>query len=74
MLDALPSSAGKRQAIKYLMLQLGFDYLEQLFTADSGDDIYIMSSRISSVRGANEDALDAAIKHVQASRQGCTLI
>jgi hypothetical protein len=48
--------------------------LEPLFTTDSGDDIYIMSSRISSVRVANEDALDAAIKHVQAGRQSCTLI
>jgi hypothetical protein len=72
LLDVLPASAGKRQTIKYLMLQLDFNYLEPLFTVDSGDDIYIMSNRISSIRVANEDALDAAIKHVQASRQVCT--
>lgn len=56
------------------MLQLGFDYLEPLFTADSGNDIYVSSSRISSVQVAKEDTLDAAIKYVRASRRGCTLI
>lgn len=48
LLDVLPACSGKRQAIKYLMLQLGFDYLEVLFTADSSDDDYVMSSLIPS--------------------------
>lgn len=54
MLDVLPASAGKRHAFKYLMLQLGFDYLEPLFTADSGDDNYIMRSTIPSALVAED--------------------
>ena len=38
------------------MRQLGFDYLEPVFTGDSADDIYVISSPVQSVRVVDEDA------------------
>ncbi|MCW8854498.1 MAG: HAD-IIB family hydrolase [Gammaproteobacteria bacterium] len=55
LLDVLPASAGKRQAIEFLMQQLGFDYSETIFAGDSGNDICVMSSPIQSILVANAD-------------------
>jgi sucrose-6F-phosphate phosphohydrolase len=71
LLDVLPASAGKLQAIEFLMQQLGFDYSETVFAGDSGNDICVMSSQIQSVLVANaeEDVRDAAIKQAQIYHQ-----
>jgi len=71
LLDVLPASAGKRQAIEFLMQQLRFDYSETVFAGDSGNDICVMSSQIQSVLVANaeEEVRDAAIKQAQANHQ-----
>ena len=75
LLDVLPASAGKRQAIEFLMQQLRFDYSETVFAGDSGNDICVMSSQIQSVLVANaeEDVRDAAIKQAQVNHQLNTL-
>lgn len=71
LLDVLPASAGKRQAIEFLMQQLDFNYSETVFSGDSGNDICVLSSPIQSVLVANADdeVRDAAIKHAQANHQ-----
>ena len=75
LLDVLPASAGKRQAIEFLMQQLKFDYSETVFAGDSGNDIGVMSSQIQSVLVANaeEEVRDAAIKQARANHQQNTL-
>ena len=75
LLDVLPASAGKRQAIEFLMQQLNFDYYETVFAGDSGNDICVMSSQIQSVLVANaeEEVRDTAIKQAQANHQQNTL-
>ena len=71
LLDVLPASSGKRQAIEFLMQQLDFDYSETVFAGDSGNDICVMSSQIQSVLVANADesVRDAAIKQAHANHQ-----
>lgn len=74
LLDVLPASAGKRQAIEFLMQQQGFDYAETVFSGDSGNDICVMSSPIQSVLVANaDDVRSEAIKQAQANHQDETL-
>lgn len=75
LLDILPASAGKRQAIEFLMQQLGFGYSDTVFAGDSGNDICVMSSPIQSVLVANADeqVRKAAIKQAQANQQNDTL-
>lgn len=75
LLDILPVSAGKRQAIEFLMRQLDFDYAETVFAGDSGNDICVLSSPIQSVLVANasEDVKNTAIKQAQANHQDNTL-
>jgi len=75
LLDVLPASAGKRQAIEFLMQQLKFDYSETVFSGDSGNDICVMSSQIQSVLVANAEVevRDEAIKQAQANHQLNTL-
>ncbi|MFW2373899.1 MAG: HAD-IIB family hydrolase [Gammaproteobacteria bacterium] len=71
LLDVLPGSAGKRQAIEFLMQLLDFDYSETVFAGDSGNDICVMSSPIQSVLVANasEDVRTLAIQQAQACHQ-----
>ena len=75
LLDVLPASAGKRQAIDFLMQQLKFDYSETVFAGDSGNDICVMSSPIQSVLVANaeEEVRNTAIKQAQDNHQQNTL-
>jgi len=56
LLDILPASAGKCQAIKFLMKKLNFKYTETVFAGDSGNDICVLSSSVPSVLVANADA------------------
>lgn len=53
LLDILPASAGKAQAIQFLINKLGFDLNEVVFSGDSGNDICVMASEIPSVLVAN---------------------
>jgi len=75
LLDVLPASAGKRQAIEFLMQQLCFEYTETVFAGDSGNDICVLSSPIQSVLVANADegVRDEAIRQAQVNHQDDTL-
>ncbi|MCW9047436.1 MAG: HAD-IIB family hydrolase [Gammaproteobacteria bacterium] len=75
LLDVLPASAGKRQAIEFLMFQLKFDYSDTVFAGDSGNDIGVMSSQIQSVLVANaeEDVRHEVIRQAQVNHQQNTL-
>lgn len=75
LLDVLPASAGKRQAIEFLMQQLAFEHSETVFAGDSGNDICVLSSPIQSVLVANadEDVRNEAIKQAQFNQQSDTL-
>lgn len=55
LLDILPASAGKRQAIEFLMQKLKYNYSETIFAGDSGNDICVLSSPVHSVLVANTD-------------------
>ena len=71
LLDILPASAGKREAIEFLIQQLNFDYSETVFAGDSGNDICVLSSPIQSVLVANadEEVRGAVIKQAQINHQ-----
>lgn len=71
LLDILPVSAGKRQAIEFLMRQLQFDLSETVFAGDSGNDISVMTSPIHSVLVANasDDVRQHAIEQAEANDQ-----
>lgn len=75
LLDVLPASAGKRQAIEFLVQQLGFDYTNTVFAGDSGNDLCVMSSLIQSVLVANadKDVIDEAIRQAKIYHQENTL-
>ena len=53
LLDVLPASASKRQAIEFLMDQLGFDLSNTVFAGDSGNDLTVLTSPIKSILVAN---------------------
>ena len=75
LLDVLPASAGKRQAIEFLIQQLGFEYSNTVFAGDSGNDLCVMSSAIPSVLVANadENIKKQAIQQAENNRKGNTL-
>lgn len=75
LLDVLPASAGKRQAIEFLMQQFEFDYSNTIFAGDSGNDICVLSSPIHSVLVANasDEVRMAAIKQAQQNNQADAL-
>lgn len=75
LLDVLPASAGKRQAIEFLMQQFGFDYSNTIFAGDSGNDICVLSSPIHSVLVANasDEVREEAIKQAQLNNQSDAL-
>jgi len=68
LLDILPGSAGKLEAIHFLMDQLGYRTAETVFAGDSGNDLAVLASDIPAVLVANaspevrEMALRAAIE------------
>jgi len=71
LLDILPASAGKCQAIEFLMKKLNYNYSETVFAGDSGNDICVLSSAVPSVLVANADAevRQEAIKVAQQNHQ-----
>lgn len=71
LLDILPASAGKRQAIEFLMHYLGFDYSNTIFAGDSGNDVCVLSSPIHSVLVANasDDVHMTAINKAKENKQ-----
>ena len=75
LLDILPASAGKRQAIEFLMQQLQFDLSETVFAGDSGNDISVMASPIHSVLVANasDDVRQHALQQAEANDQSDSL-
>ena len=75
LLDVLPASAGKRQAIEFLVRQLGFDYTNTVFSGDSGNDLCVMSSLIQSVLVANadKDVINEALRQAKINHQENTL-
>lgn len=56
LLDVLPASAHKLHAIRFLMQQKGFGLDNTIFAGDSGNDLDVLLSDISSVLVANADA------------------
>ena len=74
LLDILPASAGKCQAIEFLMGKLNYTYSETVFAGDSGNDICVLSSSVPSVLVANADTevRQEAIKMAQLNHhQAC---
>lgn len=55
LLDVLPASANKLQAIRFLMRQNGFQESELVFAGDSGNDLDVLLSSIPAVLVANAD-------------------
>jgi sucrose-6F-phosphate phosphohydrolase len=55
LLDVLPRSAGKLQAIRFLMERHDFSLLDTVFAGDSGNDLDVLSSDIQAVLVANAD-------------------
>jgi HAD superfamily hydrolase (TIGR01484 family) len=53
LLDILPASADKREAIEFLMKTKSFDYDRTVFSGDSGNDIAVLLSPIKSILVAN---------------------
>lgn len=53
LLDVIPSSAGKLQAIHFLMQQKGFHHENTVFAGDSGNDLDVLMSPLPSVLVAN---------------------
>lgn len=56
LLDVLPASASKLHAIRFLMLQNGYNHSNTVFAGDSGNDLDVLLSDIPSVLVANADA------------------
>jgi len=71
LLDILPAGAGKRQAIEFLMRELGFNYSNTIFAGDSGNDICVLGSSILSVLVANaeDNVREAAISEAKAGNR-----
>ena len=53
LLDILPASADKREAIEFLMKTRSFDYDRTVFAGDSGNDRAVLLSPINSILVAN---------------------
>ncbi len=70
LLDVLPASAGKRQAIEFLMRDLKFSLNEAVFAGDSGNDISVMASPIHSVLVANASSEVKSLARLQANENG----
>ena len=71
LLDVLPASAGKRQAIEFLMQQLDYSLQQTVFAGDSGNDIDVMASPIQSVLVANasDEVRKAAVTQAHINQQ-----
>jgi len=63
LMDVLPARATKRHAVEFLMRHQGFDITNTVFAGDSGNDLPVIASAISSVLVAN--AASAVIEQAQ---------
>ena len=70
LLDILPLRANKLDAIEYLMISHKFDYENTIFAGDSGNDLLVLTSAISSILVANahQDVIQQA--YAVASERG----
>ncbi len=70
LLDILPAHATKLHGVEFLMDHLGFDYSNTVFAGDSGNDMQLLVSAVSSILVAN--AHDDIIKQatIQMKAQG----
>ena len=75
LVDILPASAGKLQAIQFLMKYLDFTISNTVFAGDSGNDLCVLSSPIHSILVANadENVRNEAIKQAQAHQHSDAL-
>jgi sucrose-6-phosphatase len=66
LLDVLPASANKRQAIKFLMRERGFTEAQTVFAGDSGNDLEVLVSGMQAVLVGNAsiDIRDEARRRV----------
>ncbi|WP_339134555.1 MAG: HAD-IIB family hydrolase [Candidatus Electrothrix sp. GW3-4] len=64
LLDILPASADKYQALQFLRQQMGYSLKEMLFSGDSGNDLEVLASEIPAVLVAN--ARQAVAEQAQA--------
>lgn len=55
LLDVLPASAGKLQALQFLLASLGLEAHHALFAGDSGNDIEVLAGPLPAVLVANAD-------------------
>ncbi len=71
LLDILPARADKRQAVRFLQQQLGYGDEEIVFAGDSGNDLQVINSDISSILVANAAAeiKQAALEWAQQNHQ-----
>ncbi len=71
LLDVLPKSAGKREAIEFLMTQLNYEYDEVIFAGDSGNDLCVLTSPIQAILVANahDDVKQEALQQVETNGQ-----
>ncbi len=76
LLDVLPKTAGKLEAIQFLMQHEDFNHTNTLFAGDSGNDLDVMLSSIPSILVANaasavrEDILEQKVKSVYFAQGG----
>lgn len=70
LLDIVPAHATKLHAIEFLMRQQGFDYENTVFAGDSGNDLPVLVSGISSVLVANAHDEVIAKAQLQSQQQG----
>ncbi|HIJ78584.1 MAG: HAD-IIB family hydrolase [Desulfobulbaceae bacterium] len=71
LLDILPSSADKLQAIKFLMAHEGFSDSHTVFAGDSGNDLSVLTSGMKSilVRNADNNVREEAQRYLAATDQ-----
>lgn len=68
LLDVLPASAGKLQAIEFLMRHAGYGGPDTLFAGDSGNDLDVLASGLQAVLVANASPeLKQQVAHVHKS-------
>ncbi len=69
LVDVLPENADKFHALNFLASYLGYDEPELLFAGDSGNDLSVLNSSISSILVANghPDVHEAALAAVAAN-------
>lgn len=72
LLDVLPASAGKYQAVRFLMQALDHDEDTTVFAGDSGNDLDVLISPIRSVLVANAHPPVRELARQRAIEQGLT--